>query len=157
QVHVAARNTAVDDRLHAPRGNGDVVARVVDERDAVQELMRGAEAVRSLEPGGDRRNARESGAENLDLARGEGVGELPGVRQVPAERRVDADLLIDVNRLVDLEGVVADAVEARRAAAVVQALDRQGEGRLAQQARLVDRVERALDFLLAAADDRPLG
>ncbi len=156
QLDIAAGDAPVHSQLHAPRRDRDVVPGVVDECDAIQQLVRGAYADDVLETLGDRRDTLEVSRQYLDLLRSEGVGELHGVCDVPAQCGGDAELLVRVDRLIDLEGVVADAVEPRRPAAVIEALDRKGEWCLAQQPRLKDRIERALDVLLAAADDRPL-
>ena len=110
---------AVNHVLAAACRDDRVIARVVDDLDPIERLVRGADAQNGPEAALQRWDAGERSGLYLDVSGTQGVGNLPFVAQVPAEYGLHVFLLQRVVGHVVHGRVVAEAVEARGTAAVV--------------------------------------
>src|SRR5262249_27639640 len=129
---------------------------VVAQQERLLQLVLGLKSDERREYGADRRQSRQHRGQHLHVAGALAIAELQGWREVHAECGIQERLVVDVGRLAGPVRVVAEPEEARRAAAIVDALERERPALLAQLATEKARVDLTLDPLLGTADHGPL-
>src|SRR5208282_546987 len=105
---------AVGDQLHAVLGHRQVIARIVADRDTLEQRLAGADAKDVPEQGRQRGNIAELAGQHVHDLVADRLDNLPGRRDVEAEANFGAPPLVRVDALGALGSLIADPVEARR-------------------------------------------
>src|SRR5262249_45302462 len=125
----AVREACVEEVLRAAVRNEHRIAAVMRQSQGLLERMLVAEARDIRIQRLDRGHAAQYPGQHIDASPTRAPGELRGPREVISDGSGECGLIVDVSALVVVGGLVADAIEARRAAAIVDGLDRPGDGR----------------------------
>jgi hypothetical protein len=151
QQPIAARQPAIGDQFHAAIGHRQIIAGVIDDGQAIQQQLVGAEKLRL-----DRRNFVQGPREHVDDLQAPGIAQLPRVSQIQTHLHLDSFLLIRIVGNGARRRIVAQAIETRGAVDIVDDAGTERPAFLAQPAALILGIELAFDALLGAGDQRPL-
>src|SRR4029077_19939778 len=152
----AAREACIEKVTRSAVRNEHRVAAVMRQSQGLLERMLVAEASEIRVQRLDRGHAAQYPGEHIDASPTCAPGELRCPREVIPDGSGECGLIVDVGALVVVGSLIADAIEARRAAAIVGGLHRPGDGRHTCLPAKVTSIELVLDLLLDAADHEPL-
>src|ERR1017187_8071722 len=133
-----------------PRRHGQVIAGVVSDRQTIEQLIVGAYAQNVAKAALKRGNPRQGARQHVHDLNACGIAQLPGPVEVQTDLRLRELLLFGVVRLGDRRGFIADAIKARRTAAIIDQTCIDGPQLLAQASPLILGIEYAFDALRGA-------